>query len=108
MAPICVPCQRFYRPEKNGFTFLEGMPVCIENNNSTYIQPGKVDADKWQPYKLWRGDLWKCEGCGHLIISGVGQAPWSEHYLPNFKGLVERYATKYKDLPYPYQVNDCY
>jgi hypothetical protein len=27
MRPICVPCQRFFRPIKNGFHFIEGMPV---------------------------------------------------------------------------------
>ena len=26
MKPICVPCQRFYRPKKNGFMFIEAMP----------------------------------------------------------------------------------
>jgi hypothetical protein len=64
MAPICVPCQRFYRPEKNGYTFLEGMPIAN-------APPGKEYAHAWKPYKLWRGDLWKCEGCGHLTIAGV-------------------------------------
>jgi hypothetical protein len=26
MKPICVRCERFMRPERNGYCFLEGMP----------------------------------------------------------------------------------
>jgi hypothetical protein len=27
MKPICVPCQRFYSPLKNGFEFIESRPI---------------------------------------------------------------------------------
>ena len=105
MAPICVPCQRFYRPEKNGFYFLEGMP--IQPSVNIHVAPGKSMEEYWKPYKLWCGDLWKCEGCGHLTIVGVAREPMNEHYMDHFKEHAEKYCTKYKDLPYPYQVNDC-
>ena len=107
MAPICVSCQRFYRPEKNGFTFLEGMPVPPSNQPMARVLPGTAHAEYWKPYKLWRGDLWKCEGCGHLIISGVPRLRMSEHYMPSFDEHVKQYATRYEGLPFPYQVNDC-
>lgn len=79
MKPVCVPCQRFYRPAKNGFEFTEGMPVA--NNRP---QPGLAEPDKWKPYKLWSGDLWRCPDCGNEIIVGVGYAAISEHYQHDF------------------------
>ena len=101
MAPICIPCARFYRPEKNGYTFLEGMPISPDLHKR--VEPGNgSDSKYWHPYKLWRGDLWKCEGCGHLTIAGVAQRHMSEHYMPDFKSHVDTYATK----PV-FQVNDC-
>lgn len=94
MKPICVPCQRFYRPEKNGFKFIEGMPT------TNFARAGTVDADLWKPYKLWVGDKWRCEGCGHEIIVGTGLYPIDEHYTPTFKANVEAHGAEY-------QVNDC-
>lgn len=35
--PVCVACRRFLRPEKNGYSFVEGMP------KGTYSP--KYDAD---------------------------------------------------------------
>ena len=78
MKPVCVPCERFYRPKKNGFAFTEGMPK--EGNP----RAGLAEPDRWQPYKLWMGDLWECPDCGHQIISGVGHTPLAEHYEDNF------------------------
>ena len=78
MKPVCVPCERFYRPKENGFAFTEGMPR--EGNPL----PGKAQPDKWQPYKLWMGDLWECPDCGHQIVSGVGREPLAEHYEKDF------------------------
>ena len=95
MKPICVPCQRFYRPIKNGFFFIEGMPT----GNGTL--PGKAEPDKWSPYKLWCGDKWQCPDCRNEIISGVGLEPISEHYLPDFSEMVE--ITGADQL----QINDC-
>lgn len=94
LRPICVPCHRFYRPEKNGVYFLEGYPI---NNNA---KPGIEQAELWKPYKLWAGDRWRCEGCGHLLISGVGHSPISEHYKPTFEQSVASFGATF-------QVNDC-
>lgn len=63
-------------------------------------QPGTEDAASWGPYKLWCGDLWKCHGCDHEIIVGVGQCPVSEHYLPDFESIKKQCGANY-------QVNDC-
>lgn len=94
MKPICVPCQRFFRPKKNGFPFIEGMP------KSNDAEPGTAEPDQWKPYKLWMGDKWGCEGCGTEIVVGVGRDPIAEHYQPQFAVTVGRYGV---DL----QVNDC-
>jgi hypothetical protein len=94
MKPICAKCRRFYKPEKNGVWFLEGMP--------TYngAPPGLEEPEAWVPYKLWRGDLWKCRGCGHEIISSVAAHPVCEHYQPGFKKAVDAFQPIF-------QVNDC-
>lgn len=81
--PVCVKCQMFYHPSKNGTPFIEGMPS----------GPG------WVPYKLWVGDEWECRGCGAKIIIGCLH-PVAEHYESSFKGHVEFYAPQI-------QVNDC-
>lgn len=94
MKPACVPCQRFYRPEKNGYMFMEGMP---DNGDA---QPGTTEPDRWHPYKLWRGDLWKCHGCGSTIIVGVAACPTSEHFMDDFAEAVEA-------SPPQVQINDC-
>lgn len=93
MKPICIPCQQFFRPEKNGFAFIEGMP-------ESGARPGKVDAHLWKPYKLWSGDKWKCPGCGAEIVVGTGQYAIREHFMPDFQDFVEKMGAKY-------QVNDC-
>ena len=99
LKPICVPCQRFYRMKKSGHYFIEGMPQPSRSRESP-IPPGTEAPENWKPYKLWAGDLWECQGCGHQIISGSGAAPIAEHYQPNFDiTVVELGAT--------YQVNDC-
>ncbi len=78
MKPVCVPCQRFFRPKKNGFYFTECMPVIAG------ALPGKMAPENWKPYKLWSGDLWKCEGCGTEIVNGVGRGPIREHFEGDF------------------------
>lgn len=97
LKPVCVPCRRFFRMKKSGYYFIEGMPIGRD------VQPGNLEPEKWQPYKLWVGDLWQCEGCGAELISGFGQQPISEHYMPEFAdkkaGLV--------DARGGIQVNDC-
>lgn len=94
MKPICVQCCRFYRPDKNGIWFLEGRPVTND------APPGKEHAEQWRPYKLWHGDRWRCDGCGHLLISGVGHQPLREHYMPDFEEACRAVVPIL-------QVNDC-
>lgn len=103
MKPICVPCQRFYRPERNGTPFVEGFPTQVPAAPGVpehTARPGTSEADHWEPYKLWSGDLWICHGCGHHIIVGVAQLPVAEHYEADF---AERVAS----LKATIRVNDC-
>lgn len=95
MKPVCIPCQRFFRCEKIGYYFIEGMP---KHNGAL---PGTMEPENWQPYKVWVGDRWRCEGCGAEIISGFGLAPLSEHYQPDFATIAERTGAT------QLQVNDC-
>lgn len=91
--PVCVPCQRFFRPEKNGYSWVEGMPKGC-------APPGTLRPDLWSPYKLWHSDLWKCEGCGTEIIVGHCGLPIAEHYEDGFDDKVKAYNATL-------QVNDC-
>ena len=94
MKPICVPCQRFYRPTKNGKPFIEGMP----NHNGA--SAGLAEPEAWRPYKLWIGDEWTCPDCNAVIIVGTGHHPVSEHYLPDFAEQVTSFGATL-------QINDC-
>lgn len=94
MTPICVPCKRFYRCKKNGYWFLEGMPIG-EN-----VKSGNAEPEKWEPYKLWVGDLYECLGCGHQTIAGVPSHHADEHYTATFKDNLERFEPQI-------QINDC-
>lgn len=96
MKPICVPCQRFYRPVRNGFAFIESRP--IENQ----ALPGTLAPESWTPYKLWMGDKWRCMGCGAEIIVGTGANPVSQDFHEDFGTKVDRYGGA--DL---LRVNDC-
>lgn len=96
MKPICVPCQRFFRCIKTGFRFTEGMP----NGKSSPTPPGKEHGDCWQPYKLWMGDKFQCEGCGAVIVSGFGASPVRVQHEPDF---AEFHKTGFDQ----FQVNDC-
>lgn len=95
MKPVCVPCQRFYRPKKTGFWFIEGMP---EGND---VQPGVGESEKWKPYKIWQGDLWECEGCNARIISGVAQQPLRIQHHSDFEQMAQQLNA------HQFQVNDC-
>lgn len=94
MKPICVPCQRFFRPKQNGFAFIEGMP----RDSST--PAGKRESHHWSPYKLWMGDLWICLGCGTEIVVGTGANRIAEHYEPDFAEMARKFGATL-------QVNDC-
>jgi len=94
LKPICVACQRFYRPHRNGVYFIEGMPV------GQNVAPGTAEPERWTPYKLWHGDQWRCEGCGHHIIVGTGRGPVREQHMSDFADMV-------KSTNATFQVNDC-
>lgn len=98
MKPICVPCQRFFRPKKTGFQFIEGMP---KPGMVEPLRRGTEKPEEWEPYKIWSGDLWECRGCGAQIVSGFGASPLFEHYQDNFKEHVRRLGKE------ALQVNDC-
>jgi hypothetical protein len=95
MKPVCVPCQRFFRPKRNGFPFIEGAP-----KDGLATPHGKAQPDGWGPYKLWNGDLWECPDCHAEIIVGVGWRPMAEHFQPDF-------AEQVTSLGAEFQVNDC-
>jgi len=92
--PICVPCQRFFRPKKNGFPVIEQMPT---DNDAV---PGTSQPEKWSPYKLWIGDLWECQGCKAQIVVGFASEPISEHFHEAFGNMV-------LDREAVFKVNDC-
>lgn len=93
---VCRPCGRFYRILKNGVPVEETMPR----------------GDGWAPYKLWVGDLYKCEGCGAEVIAGFAREPVAEHYMESYAvhrerwrqiGGVQRYGlTVVNDCPGQY------
>lgn len=97
MKPVCVPCRRFFRPKRNGFAFIEGIPT----GGSLRVRlPGNAEPDRWRPYKAWHGDLWACPTCGAEIIVGVAGEPFAEHYQLDF---AERVALSGATV----QINDC-
>jgi hypothetical protein len=95
MKPACVPCQRFFRIVRTGVYFIEAMP-----DGHDRPEPGTAEPGKWKPYKLWAGDLWRCEGCDTEIVSGVAQQPAGEHYQQDFAERVQRSGVTI-------QINDC-
>jgi hypothetical protein len=86
LKPVCVPCRRFFRVEEVGFVFTESMPAVRG------APPGNTAPEKWTPYKIWAGDLWKCPGCGATIVIGSGARPISEHFEPDFGEKAKRYG----------------
>jgi len=90
--PVCVACQTFYHPKKNGVVLLEQRPT------ATAAEPGTIDPTAWNPHKIWMGDLLECRSCGHQIITGFGKAPAAEQHEPEFAEAMKYVA---------YTVNDC-
>ncbi len=84
--------------KKSGFYFIEGMPKA---GGPRHPEPGTATPEYWEPYKLWVGDRWECEGCGHVILSGFGREPISEHYKTDFGARVTQLNAD------QFQVNDC-
>jgi len=97
LKPICVPCQRFFRCVKSGCYFTEGMPV----PGVRHARPGTEKPEEWEPYKVWSGDRWRCEGCGAEIISGTGREPIRVQHEPDFSETAARIGAD------QFQVNDC-
>lgn len=97
--PACVPCGRFFRPHKNGARIIECIPV------KSRARRGAAHAIEWTDYKLWMGDLWRCDGCGAQIAVGWGQRPMAEHYQPEFGPLRET-ATRVNGGPL-IRIYDC-
>lgn len=92
--PICVPCQRFFRPIHTGFMLTEGMPT-------QGAKPGTSEPEKWLPYKLWSGDKYKCEGCGAEIVSGFGREAIRVQHESDFEQVRKSLGAD------QFQVNDC-
>jgi hypothetical protein len=82
MKPICVNCQRFYRPRKNGVYFVEMAP------KHPGAAAGRKAPHAWRPYKVWCGDLWLCPDCGHELIIGVPTVAVSEQFKPDFQDTI--------------------
>lgn len=82
-----------------GINFIEGMPG--PTGGLPPPVPGLDEAHRWQPYKLWVGDLYACEGCGAEILSGFGSSRIAEHYEQGFTEEVKRLGAD------QLQVNDC-
>jgi predicted RNA-binding Zn-ribbon protein involved in translation (DUF1610 family) len=59
---VCVKCEVELKPEKNGVHVHE----LFQKNTAIY--------------KVWEADLWKCPGCGFLIVAGFANVPTAEHY----------------------------
>ena len=96
LKPICVACQRFFRPKKNDFYFTEGMPI-----GNHHVPVGKERPELWKPYKVWAADLWECEGCGTQILSGFGREPIAEKHHKDFDKRRHAFGAD------QFQVNDC-
>jgi hypothetical protein len=96
LKPICVSCQRFFRPKKTGYYFTEGMPA---TNSET--PPGKEFDHLWRPYKVWCGDLWECQGCGIEIVVGAGSRAIAELHHVDFTEVRKKLHAD------QFNVNDC-
>ena len=87
MKPICLPCERFMRPKRNGYYFVEGKPW---GGGMEWDGERGKDSLGWTPYKVWVGDVWACPDCGSQIINGVGIDPVAEHYQDGFDEVMTR------------------
>lgn len=94
--PVCVPCQRFFRPKRNGTGVLENAPKV------NGAPAGTTAPDQWRPYKLWDADMYECEGCGAQIVVGFGREPMAEHFQT--ERFAKRLAAKGDHVV---TVNDC-
>jgi hypothetical protein len=75
----CAKCFKFLRVKKVGVTFEEGMPSGRDG--------------EWKSCKLWYADLCECPDCGaQTLLTGTGQRPIAEHYLPGYAEALKRFA----------------
>lgn len=88
MKPVCVPCERFMRPLRNGFYFIEGKPY--GDPNTPWDGSAGKHSVGWTPYKVWLGDLWGCPDCDAQIVVGVARTRLTEHYEPDFANVIAR------------------
>lgn len=89
---VCVKCNQFFHPLKNGVTVEEGRPASSAD---------KRGEGNWLPYKLWQADLVECRGCGTQVITGFGFQPISEHYMSGYNDA------KRQRLPLAAFIKDC-
>lgn len=129
LKPVCTSCKLFFRMKKGGYYFIEGMPngpdetddelekrasdlwrkenptmsvfACDEEMKKRYRARARAAPERWQPYKVWSGDLWRCPGCGIEIISGFGAFPLAERHHHDFAHVIEHTGAM------RLQVNDC-
>ena len=92
--PACPKCQLFYTPKRNGYWWVEGMPL------GHMTPPGVVADSLWKDYKIWCSDLWECRGCGAQVITGHDRLPLAEQHQLDFEHK--------KSLVSPQvRINDC-
>lgn len=96
--PVCIACQCFFKPKKNGYAFIEGMPNSAARPGDNIR--GKRQPESWDPYKVWMGDLWECPDCGAEVVIGCGVGPVAEHYQPDFQNRATVFGATV-------QINDC-
>jgi len=66
---ICAPCQRQFKPEKNGVIAVE-----LYANNTLV-------------YRIFRADLLRCPECGSLIVAGFAQKPYMANWTHSEEDL---------------------
>lgn len=74
MKTSCMTCQQEFKIAKTGVNVIE------------------THGRDQHPVRLWRADLYRCDGCGHEIINGFGVEPMSEDYRPRWLDLLRDLA----------------
>lgn len=88
---VCIKCQKFFHPHKNGVVFEEGMPSHSIYHLKSVLDPDAFEnAQAWKPYKLWRADELACPKCDARIIAGVARDNFAEHYEPDYEEIKRR------------------
>jgi len=68
MQPVCADCEEKMKPDRNG------VKVILATSDN-------------EPIKEFNADRWRCNGCGHKIITGFGK---SLNYRPDNLELKEK------------------